>query len=113
MYLSLKGKFYPNNSIIPITDVGQTLEGEVEGGALLCYTDNVQCCSNASISGQWLLPEQSVVGVMSEARGFYMDNGQSVVRLHRRSQTISPTGVFCCEIFDANYAIQRLCGKQV
>ena len=112
MYLSLKGKLYQNNSIIPITDIGQTLEKEVEGEALLCYTDTVECCSNTSISGKWFLPDQSEVGIMSEAGGFYMDDGQSVLRLHRRSQTISPTGVFCCEILDATYAIQRLCGKQ-
>lgn len=109
----MKGKLYQNNSIIPIIDIGQTLEREVEGGALLCYTDNVQCCSNTSISGKWFLPDQSEVGTMSEAEGLYIDDGQSVLRLHRRSQTISPTGVFCCEIFDANYVIQRLCGKYI
>ena len=101
---------YANNSIIPITEIGQTLEGDEEGGALLCHTDNVQCCSTNSINGRWLLPDQLEVTGMSDTGGFYIDSGPSVVRLHRKNNATSPTtGVFCCEVPDATSANIRTC----
>ena len=110
MYLSLNGQLYSNNRDILITDIGQTIDGEKEGGALLCYTDNLLCCNSTSlVSGRWLLPNQSEVGKIDESGAFYVDDGPSIVRLHRQDNGTSPTGVFCCEVPDASSVIMMSC----
>ena len=110
VYLYLKGELYPNNSHILITEIGQTIDGEEVGGALLCYTDNVECCSNTStVRGKWLLPDKTEVGSEREGGAFYVDGGPSVVRLHRRNNDTSSPGVFCCEVPDATNVITISC----
>ena len=108
VYLYLKGELYTNNSHILITEIGQTMDGEEVGGALLCYTDNVECCTS-TVRGRWLLPDQTEVGTESEGGAFYVDDRPSVVRLNRRNNDISSPGVFCCEVPDASNVVRRSC----
>ena len=104
VYLSLKDVSYMNNSNIPITEIGRTVEGE----ALLCFTDLIQCCRDSDtpigvsgVLGQWLYPNGSAVGTESDGEDFYIDRGPSVVRLHLRINITSLIGQFCCEVPDA------------
>ena len=66
--------------------------------------------------GQWVYPNGSVVGTRSNGQDFYVDRGPSVVRLNRRSNAVSTTGLFCCEVPDATAKNTKICvnvvGKQ-
>ena len=110
VHLSLRGRRYDNNSNILIPDIG-----EEDCGALLCFTDLVQCCRDSDTPtgvgalGQWLYPNGSAVGAMGGREDFYVDRGSSVVRLHRRINATSPTGNFCCEVPDATSTNMRIC----
>ena len=113
MYFSIQSRKvsnYANNSNIHITEIG---EGDC--GALLCYTDLIECCRDSDTPvgvgalGHWHYPNGSAVGMMSDRQDFYVDRGPSVVRLNRRDNAISTTGQFCCEILDATSTNIRIC----
>ena len=76
-------------------------------GALLCYTNNVECCES-SRKGEWYFPNGTTVGTSVDGGDFYRNRGPSVVRLNRRNNAMMPTGVFCCEIPDANGTDQSI-----
>ena len=108
-----------NNSYILITDIT-----EGNRGALLCSTDNTECCRDidtptAVNRGQWLYPNGSLIGTNSIGQGFYVSRGPGVVHLNRRNNAISTSrsGLFCCEVPDATSANTRVCvnviGKSV
>ena len=111
VYFSSRSSYVNENSNILLTDVG---EGDC--GALLCYTDLTECCSDSDTPvsgigalGQWRYPNGSAVGVMSDGQDFYVDRGPSVVRLNRRYNATSTTGQFCCEVPDATSTPIRSC----
>ena len=97
-----------NNSYILIDDIGKGDEG-----ALLCFTDLAQCCNSASgrVEGQWVYPRGSLVQVEGSGDNFYRDRGSSVVRLNRRNNPTSPTGLYCCEVPDATNNPQTVCAN--
>ena len=109
VYISLRGKTYPQNSNILITDIG-----EGDSDALICHTDLAQCCRlhqtiNGSRLGEWFYPDASTVNNQVSSETFYRSRDSSVVLLHRRGSTTSPTGQFCCEVPDASYALITTC----
>ena len=75
-----------------LTDIGDR--------ALLCYTDNKNCCavSRDMRMGEWYYPSGVVVGHDDDGARFYRNRGPSVVRLHRKENPTMPTGVFHCEV---------------
>ena len=104
VYLKSKYRFYyNNNSMIPISDIGEGAD------ALLCITDLRECCkNNQTLSGfralgDWCDPSGSASDFYSYYRGFYKNRDRSVVRLHRREDTTAPTGQFCCKVPNAAY----------
>ena len=103
MYLSLNGRL-SNNSEVTVTDIGDRIEGGV-GGALLCYTDNSQCCSS---TGRWFKLGGGDVGEQNDTGDFYVSRGLDVIQLHRRNNTF-PVGVVCCEVPDSRSRSQTLC----
>ena len=110
MYISLKHKVYGNNSNILISDIGERGDG-----ALLCFTDLIQCCRNNQTSsnnalGEWFFPNQSAVEVNS-TKEFYKNRGPSRVRLHRKKNVTFPIGHFCCEVPDATLTNIRICAN--
>ena len=100
--LFLRGRFYGNNSIITLNDIGE------DSLSLLCYTNNTQCCRTAGPVREWYYPDGSMVRVMGSGDDIYRDRGPSVVRLHRRNSAMMPTGVFHCEIPDASGTSQNI-----
>ena len=110
MYFSSRGGYFNANSNIVITDIG-----EDDCGALLCFTDLIECCRDSDTPdgegalGQWFYPNGSIVGTRSDGRDFYIDRGLSVVRLNRRRNATSTTGLFCCEVPDATAASTMIC----
>ena len=103
---SLNGTTYQNNSVITLEDIG---EGD---DALLCITDQRNCCRNADagvVFGNWFFPNG--VRVPSETVNdtrwnIYRTRGQSVVRLHRRRG--GAEGIYHCEIPDTSNIIQSI-----
>ena len=110
VYLSLNGQLLTNSSDFLITEIGDRIDGGGVGEALLCYTDNIQCCNNTSVNTErWFkLGQGDNIGDESDAGDFYISRGLGVVRLHRRNNTF-PTGLFCCEVPDATSTSQTLC----
>ena len=83
-----------------------TLENIGEGdSSLLCVTNRDGCCSSqeGGAAGEWHFPNNgSTVGTNNGGGSFYRNRGPSVVRLNRRHNAMSPTGVFRCEIPDTS-----------
>ena len=104
--LSLRGTTFSNNSVVSITDIG---DGE---DALLCHTDNTQCCRvrdnlpDRVAFGLWFFPNGDEVG--NDDGDFFRNRGESIVRLNRRNNAHSPTGRYRCEIPDASSEEQTL-----
>ena len=108
MYLSLNGQLSTNNSKITVTEIGDRIEGGGVGGALLCYTDDDQCCND---TGRWIEPGGGSVGNMSVVTGeFFVSRGSNVVRLHRRNNSY-PSGVYCCEVPNVRSEMIRTCAN--
>lgn len=94
---ALNGALYGNNSIVTITDIGEDVHS-----ALLCVTNNINCCESDDSSGVWSLPNGTSANI--NGLSFYQNEGSSVLRLFRRSNSISPSGIFQCQIPDENGA---------
>ena len=99
---------YANNSVISITDIGET-EGEMN--AVQCITDRKSCCGSGD--GQWFFPngDEVLSGDVSTI-SFYQNTGpdDGTVNLNRaNTNVISPTGQFCCVMPDATLTYQTLC----
>ena len=110
MHISLGGEVYGNNSDILITNIGEENEE-----ALLCTTDNSQCCSSPDTPsgggalGEWLYPNGSPIGENDHIQGFYRNSGPAKVRLSRREGITAPTGKFCCKVPNANNTNISIC----
>ena len=83
-----------------ISDIG---EGS---SALYCLTDREQCCSTetGAIRGLWRLPDGNPVTTAN----MYTVQGFSSIHLSRRSSAVGPTGVYTCEIPDADNILWTL-----
>ena len=94
---SLRGRTYPNNSIVSLWDVGEN------EGALLCQTDLTQCCSTPPHRhGEFFYPNGERVLTFGGGGDFYRNRGLQVIRLNRKPGTTSPTGRFRCQLPDAS-----------
>ena len=87
----LEGEVVPNHDVVMSNDIGEGLQ------ALLCLTDETECCDAVSggVLGQWVLPDGSEV---SESGDVYESRGLSVLSMNRRSGELS--GLFRCVIPD-------------
>ena len=88
--------------------VGSNTLGDGDSMGLRCLTDSTQCCrrsDNPSTGalGEWYFPDGTLVrdGLVA-SRSIFRNRGPSVVRLNRRNNAQSPTGVYRCEIPDAS-----------
>ena len=113
VYLSLKGVVYANNSMIRITDIGETNPDNDLNNGLQCITDRMPCCRNAFRAGEWYMytPNRAIVPMLSTAVSFYRNRGydDGTVNLNRPSGVIMPTGLFCCEVPDVAGDSRSLC----
>ena len=95
----LRGKTYLNNTIVLMSDIGET------DNALLCMTDRTDCCS--SPVGEFYYPDNTAVG-FSSTNSLYRNRDTQVVRLNRKNNALSPTGVYRCEIPDSSGRMQNI-----
>ena len=98
----LNGRVLSNNSVVLLSDIG---EGS---SALFCLTDRTRCCSTTTGGerhGAWRFPNGSEVDM---GGNFYLDRSYSSVILSRRNNAVGLTGIYTCEIPDANNARRTL-----
>ena len=97
--LQLSGQRYSNNSLVTLTDIG---EGDTT--ALLCLTDREQCCRarDGNPAGNWYFPNGSQVQAGAGSGSIYRTRDASRVLLNREDSAESPTGVYRCEVPNAN-----------
>ena len=90
MYLD--GNQLANYSVVNLADIG---EGDC---ALICYTNSSDCCVRPVKAGEWYFPNRSAVSIQGEMKDFYRNREGMTVRLNRRNNVTSPTGIYCCDI---------------
>lgn len=92
-----------NNTVVLVDDIGE------EENALLCITNNADCCSGSIRAGEFYFPNSnSPVLISREGGDFYRNRGTQLIRLNRRNGATSPTGIFRCEIPDAKGVMQNM-----
>ena len=102
MHFSFGGVVYPNNSIFYLSAIG---EGE---SALLCVTNKTACCGRPNRFGEWFFPNGSMVPSAGSNWDFFRGRGDKLVRLSRRNDAMSPTGIYQCKVPDASGVLQTL-----
>ena len=111
VYFSLKEVVYANNSVIPITEIGETTD--LVNTGLQCITDRRPCCRSLSNrGGEWYFPYRiTAVPILDGATSFYRNRGDDgTVNLNRlNTSVIMPTGQFCCVVPDATGVNQTIC----
>jgi hypothetical protein len=94
-HFELGGNTYLNNTVVLVGDIG---EGD---DALLCVTDNRDCCDTGR-EGDFRFPNRSLVPTSSAGQDFYQTRGSQFIRLNRRNGVVSPVGTYGCGLPDAN-----------
>ena len=86
-----------NDGFVNAGDIG------VNNDALLCLTNATDCCSGSNRMGEWIFPNGTVVGSLTDngdnvVNDFFARNrGQSVLRLNRYNNP-SERGHFRCQL---------------
>ena len=97
--------YLPGDTIL-ITDIGSFITSDFSdpGSSLVCVTTNVNvhCCNsidnpNGGGRGEWYLPDGTRI-LNTPDTNFYRTRYTQQVRLNRRNNAMSPTGVFTCEV---------------
>ena len=120
VYLSLRGIVYTNNSVILITEIGETDTNTMppppnSNNGLQCITDRMPCCATVpNRFGQWQFPNNKTnIGISGSTASFYRTRGDDgTVNLNRVSDDVMmPTGLFCCIVPDATNVDQTVCAN--
>ena len=96
----------PNNTVVLISDIGDTIN------QLVCTTELNSCCRTIRF-GEWYYPSRISVRTLGTGDDLYRtrrDAGDAMggILLHRRNDAMSPTGIYHCIIRDANSMDQTL-----
>ena len=103
-----------NNSLIDINDIG----GNTDQEALLCHTDNTNCCGTQQsiigrVLGKWYYPDgipvDNIGANQTDNHYFLASRSQSVIRLFHGASAPTERGCFCCELPDHHGSNQTLC----
>ncbi len=97
-------QIYSNNSAVDISSLGLSRP-------LLCVTNLIECCSSDETGsdpiGSWTLPNGSVPP--TSGTGIFMSAGLGAVSLTSLSSSVTaPSGIYSCEIEDANNVVRVL-----
>ena len=99
-YISLRGETLPDHGYVAFSLVGEDDSGSGSDG-VLCVTDFQTCCSSSQGShrGDWYFPNKTRVPFISGPHaGIFESRGAQRVELRRRINTLSPSGIYHCEI---------------
>lgn len=90
-----------NGSVIYTVEL-DNIQGD---SSIVCHTDRPSCCQS---EGEWYLPDGSPASRSKMFRVTRADDG--TINLNRaQDSVISPTGLFCCTVPDANDVNQSVC----
>ena len=95
-----------NLGILLITDIGVFAFETDPGTSLVCVTSNIniQCCRGSDWGnvGEWYFPDGTIVPRNSAASSadFTRSGFLHQVRLNRRNNATSPTGIYECRVPD-------------
>ena len=109
----LNSRLYHNNSVVTLTDIRANYGLHIYRG-IYCLTPSLECCSDsetsnaASVTREWYLPDGRPV--TSHNSPFIKSRVSSAVSLHHDPFyfTPAPSGVYHCEIPDANGTSQNI-----
>ena len=102
MFFRLGYQTYQNGANCSMSDIG---EGD---NALLCMTDNANCCATPNLIGEFYYPDGSLVRPRAFGDSLYRNRGQGFIRLNRKNGATSPLGRYRCAIPDSNGVIQSI-----
>ena len=106
LYFTLNGTVYLPGDTVLITDIGSANANNKSDpqSSLVCVTTNVNthCCRgadnpNGGVIGEWYFPNGTRI-LNTPDTNFYRTRHTQTVRLNRMNNTVSPTGVFSCEV---------------
>ena len=83
--------YVTNNTVLLLNSIG-----EEDEEALICRTDEKECCDNNT--GEWLFPDQSIVPKDGTNSTFYCSGrSEGYIFLRRMIDALSPLGTYCCK----------------
>ena len=115
LYFTLNGTVYLPGDTVLITGIGLSTTVSA-GSSLVCVTSNVniECCrgsdgfggSGGSV-GEWHFPSGTKVPRNKDARSadFTRSGSTHEVRLNRRNNAMSPTGIYECRVPDSGASV--------
>ena len=112
--LIFQGLAYSNNSVFAIETIGE-YHSEFDNNALMCGTNLRPCCSSEySQPGEWYYPNGTIIYSISlfRSQSFYSSRGDDgTVRLNQPHSSVTPVGIFRCEIPNKNLEIDVVYAK--
>ena len=114
LYFTLNGIVYHPGETVIITGIGDSTT-DPAGSSLVCVTSNVntECCRNTDGPGgsggnvgEWHFPNGTMVPRNSGAPSVNFTRSGFIhqVRLNRRNNAMSPTGIYECRVLDSGAA---------
>ena len=97
-YVSFMGVNLPNHSYVNLTTVGEDINDP--GNTVRCHSDLSTCCSRGEGDhrGSWFFPDGDELKFTSTSDDIVMDREPQEVHILRRSDVISPSGIYRCDI---------------
>ena len=97
-YVSFMGENLPNHAFVDLTLVGTDTSDP--SNIVRCITDLNTCCtsSQGQRRGDWYFPDGDTLPRISPGIDIFEARGAQQVALHRRSNAMSPSGVYRCDI---------------
>ena len=103
LYFTLDGIVYRPGETVIITGIGDSTT-DPAGPSLVCVTSNVntQCCRTVDGGnvGEWYFPNGTMVprNRAAPSADFTRTGSTHEVRLNRRNNAMSPTGIYECRV---------------
>ena len=97
-YVSFRGETLPNHGYVDLSLVGSAEDGS---DSVQCHTDLTTCCTSglaAADRPDWYFPNGNWVEFISGGGDIFNRRGAQRIDLHRRNNTVTPSGIYRCEI---------------
>ena len=96
-YVSM-GVNLPNNAYVDLTTVGEDISAS--GDTVRCHSDLTSCCSTGEGDhrGSWFFPDGTELQFTGTSDDIVMDRELQEVHILRRSDVMSPSGIYRCDI---------------
>ena len=103
MYLNFGGENLPTNAYVVISALDSTNDS-----ALVCRTDQPDCCEGDNIAGGWFDPSGTMISFnASSSQGLYSSGGSGGIHL-LRGTGIPVEGIYTCRVVDGTSTTQTV-----